>query len=139
MPLVLVADDDPLIRGLLRKLLQSLDYRMIEVTTGPAAIEAAIEHSPAIILLDYQMPEMTGQEVARTLHQQFPKAKWAVLLMSGHPPRLTPTELSDCGIDGFMPKPFTQAILKEVLADGMALAIKRGRHASHPPPGFGDD
>ena len=65
--MVLVVDDDPLMR---RIVIQSLDkgaYELQEAESGASGIKAAIELRPDLILLDVMMPEMDGFEVVRRL------------------------------------------------------------------------
>ena len=65
-PLVLIADDDPLLRQILEHKLSSNGYRVVAVEDGRAALEAAAE-SPSVIVLDAMMPVMDGFETLRRL------------------------------------------------------------------------
>lgn len=66
-PKILLVDDLPANRLVLRKLLSSFDAELIEAADGPAALMACVEHDFALILMDVNMPEMDGYEVASTL------------------------------------------------------------------------
>ncbi|HEY7785701.1 MAG TPA: response regulator [Pyrinomonadaceae bacterium] len=66
---VLIVDDEPLAREMLREMLQA-DRQVVivgESTNGREAVEAIREHSPDLIFLDVQMPELGGFEVLEAL------------------------------------------------------------------------
>lgn len=65
-PLVLIADDDPLLRQILEHKLSGSGYRVVAVEDGRAALEAAAER-PSVIVLDAMMPVMDGFETLRRL------------------------------------------------------------------------
>jgi diguanylate cyclase (GGDEF)-like protein len=66
---VLVADDDPGNRILLKKILRSAGYDVVDVTSGSEVFEAAAKTVPDLFLLDVVMPGMDGIEVCRRLKQ----------------------------------------------------------------------
>lgn len=63
---ILCVDDDPINLGLLRNALQE-DYKLVFARNGTEALTAALKHDPSLILLDVQMPDINGFEVARRL------------------------------------------------------------------------
>jgi putative two-component system response regulator len=63
---ILCVDDDPITLGLLRNTLQK-DYKLVFARNGTEALEAVLKHKPSLILLDVQMPDITGFEVASQL------------------------------------------------------------------------
>ena len=74
---VLIVDDHPMVRRGLKSLLSSYpDIEVIgDVGDGVAALEKATQLSPDIILLDIQMPELDGVEVAQRLRRVVPASK----------------------------------------------------------------
>jgi CheY-like chemotaxis protein len=65
---VLIVDDHPSFRASARLMLESEGYEVVgEAADGPAALRAAAEFSPELVVLDIQLPEMDGFEVARRL------------------------------------------------------------------------
>jgi CheY-like chemotaxis protein/anti-sigma regulatory factor (Ser/Thr protein kinase) len=65
---VLVVDDDPKTRDMLRRTLQKAGWTVAEAATGSEAIEALERAKPALVLLDLMMPGMDGFEVLERLH-----------------------------------------------------------------------
>lgn len=65
--LVLVADDDPLLRSILEHKLARAGYEVAVAEDGRAALEAAQQLSPSVIVLDAMMPVLDGFEVLRRL------------------------------------------------------------------------
>ena len=64
---VLVTDDDPDLRDILRSILEGEGFQVLEASDGRAALEAVRSHHPDLLLLDYLMPHMTGPQVCQTL------------------------------------------------------------------------
>ncbi len=69
-PKILVVDDTPANLLVMRKLLAKVDVELIEAASGNAALAASLDHEFALILLDVQMPNMDGFEVAEFLSQE---------------------------------------------------------------------
>ncbi|MBV8295975.1 MAG: response regulator, partial [Acidimicrobiia bacterium] len=67
---ILVVDDDPDIRMLIRLTLESYGYAVREAGDGVQALEALSEHVPYAIVLDVMMPRLDGYSVLRTMRQR---------------------------------------------------------------------
>ncbi len=78
--MVLVADDDPLLRAILEHKLSSSGYRVIGVENGRRALEAAQASAPSVIVLDAMMPIIDGFEALRRLKSD-PKLKDITVIM----------------------------------------------------------
>jgi two-component system invasion response regulator UvrY len=72
---ILIVDDNPSVRHYLRAILeQQTSWRVCgEARTGAEALRKVIEDPPDLILLDYQMPDLNGVDVARQICELFPK------------------------------------------------------------------
>ena len=81
---VLLAEDEPMIRNLMQRLLHSWGYRVFAARNGREAMEIAEEHKGPIDLLvsDVTMPEMDGAELAERLKAKRPRLQ--VILLSGY-------------------------------------------------------
>jgi two-component system cell cycle sensor histidine kinase/response regulator CckA len=99
---VLLAEDEPMVRNLIQRLLHSWGYRVFSARNGWEAMEIAQEHKGPIDLLvsDVTMPEMEGPELAEKLKAKRPRLE--VILLSGY----SHTEIVlQCGWK-FIQKPF---------------------------------
>lgn len=102
---VLVVDDDELFVDSVCTLLDAAGYRSVAATTGEEALRIAREQTPAVVLLDIQLPKLNGYEVCRALREEFGRAL-AVAFVSG-----TRTETVDVssglhvGADDYLVKP----------------------------------
>ena len=81
--MILVVDDEPDIRIILRKCLERLDYVVEEAANGAEALTKAMEKRPDAILMDQRLPDFAGYEVHLHLVQLGVKIPTA--LMSGYP------------------------------------------------------
>ncbi|HJR18078.1 MAG TPA: response regulator [Actinomycetota bacterium] len=104
---VMIVDDDPLIRGVVRAVLEDQDYELEEAASGEEALRLAERHPPSLVLLDVMMPGMNGFEVAERFKSD-PNLKAAVIVM------LTAKDAPedrvrgmDAGADVYFTKPFS--------------------------------
>jgi DNA-binding NtrC family response regulator len=110
---ILLTEDEPDVRGLLRDMLTSSGYTVIEAENPADALAAAAARPEAIDLLltDVVMPGGTGRALAREMAAIQPNLK--VLYISGYPEHgTTPGSVLEPGVP-FLPKPFTRQLLLE--------------------------
>lgn len=112
-PLILVVDDDAPILMLMRNLLREFGFEAITAASGSEAIEKARAHNPRLMLLDRNMPGMTGDEVLKQLRADGGLAELPVLILSGEP--LDPAEIKRIGATGAVLKPFDVPALIETI------------------------
>src|ERR1700750_353525 len=80
----IVADDDPLVRRLIRDTLQRADVTVIaEASTGREAVELALFYRPDVVVMDYMMPEMDGIEATRRIYEHDPSIRVVMLTGAG--------------------------------------------------------
>lgn len=83
-PLVLVVDDDPLIRRFMRDLLEEAGFRIVLASNGQEAlVYLASGPPPAVILCDLAMPVMDGREFCERKHADAKLAPIPVIIISG--------------------------------------------------------
>ena len=110
MPKVLVADDDPRIRLLVRYVLAAeRTWEVLEAANGAAALRLARMARPAVVLLDVMMPNLSGYEVCRALKADPRTRGIKVAIVTGEP-NAEPQALA-AGADRFLAKPLRPALL----------------------------
>jgi two-component system, cell cycle response regulator DivK len=105
IPLVLIVDDNEKNRRLARDVLRAAGLRTIEAATGGAAIALAAEQMPDVILLDLELPDMNGTEVARELRNEARTALIPVVAHSARPYVGDRDRLLEAGFVGYLEKP----------------------------------
>ncbi|HEV8436163.1 MAG TPA: response regulator [Thermoanaerobaculia bacterium] len=110
-PIILVVDDDAPIITLMRSLLREFGYEARTATSGAAAIEAARAEAPDLVLLDKNMPGMSGEDVIKALRGDAGLQEVPILLLTGEP--VTRQEIAELGANGTVQKPFD---LQDLLA-----------------------
>ncbi len=101
---VVLADDHPVVRSGIRGFLDhEVDIQVVgEASTGKDALVLVNELSPDVLLLDLQLPDMKGMDVARQLQQEERKVK--VLVLSAHDDAFYINELMEYGAVGYLLK-----------------------------------
>jgi DNA-binding NarL/FixJ family response regulator len=100
---ILIADDHELIRGGLRQVLEMYtDGRILETGNGRDALRLIETEKPDIAILDVEMPEMTGFEVARSVHNQGLKVD--VIFLTMYKDELMFNKALDIGVKGYVLK-----------------------------------
>jgi two-component system KDP operon response regulator KdpE len=101
---LLVIDDEPQIRRVVRHALEKDVGKLVEAATGRAGIDAAAAERPALVVLDIGLPDISGAEVCREIRT------WSsapiVVLTARHSDR-EKVELFDLGADDYVTKPFS--------------------------------
>ncbi|CAG4892170.1 response regulator transcription factor [Paraburkholderia saeva] len=115
---VFIVDDDERVRSALARLLRASGYR-VECFDSPEAFldRADLASAPACLLLDLQMPGMTGLEVQRRLNQLLP-----IVFLSGHGDVGTSVDAMKAGALDFLVKPVCESLLLAAVNRALARA-----------------
>jgi two-component system KDP operon response regulator KdpE len=100
---LLVVDDEPQIRRLLRVSLAAQGYHLIEASTGEQALTRAATEYPDLVILDLGLPDIDGQEVVRRLRE------WTavpIIVLSVRDRENDKVQAFDEGADDYVTKPF---------------------------------
>jgi CheY-like chemotaxis protein len=108
---VLVVDDEPVLRTIVREILHEEGYAVIEAADGRVMLEIMARERPDLVLMDVMMPGIDGREAYRQLRSSPEHRDVPVVMMSAgvRPIRLDPS------IAGFMAKPFDVTQLVELV------------------------
>src|SRR5690242_8022367 len=111
---ILYVEDDYLNIALVRKMLKTMDYRVVDVRSGLNATGAALHERPDAILLDIHLADMSGLEVARELKSHPMLAHIPVIALTADPSNYR--ECHEAGCDGYLNKPMSRGgLLKTIL------------------------
>ena len=126
---VQVVEDDPGIRAILRTLLESQHYRVVESETAARGVIDARTHRPDLVIVDLGLPDRDGISVIREIRQQSPVP---ILVLSARTAELDKVAALDVGADDFVAKPFSAP---ELLARVRA-ALRRNSRGADQLPAF---
>jgi two-component system KDP operon response regulator KdpE len=103
-PLVLVIDDELQIRRFLRVSLETNGYRVAEAENGMSAIAEAARLRPDLIVLDFNLPDLTGLEVLKRVREW---TNTPVIMLSVRDAERDKAAALDAGADDYLTKPFS--------------------------------
>ncbi len=116
---ILIVDDDPNVRELCRVVLGREGYEVLEAVDGPAGMNQAIQHQPALIMLDWMMPGVDGIDTLRALKGHPRTREIPVVMLTALDGLAEITVATHSGADGYLTKPFD-------VRDLLALAHRHG-------------
>jgi DNA-binding NarL/FixJ family response regulator len=131
-PRLLIVDDDSAIRKLVRMSLEDEWEIVGEADNGLAAIKAADELQPDIILLDVSMPVMDGFSAAKRLKQSRPELH--IIFVSQHPDASYMDEAFRIGAEGYVLKRSASRELSTAIREVLAGRIFRSATTYEPDP-----
>ena len=108
---VLVTDDDPIARMLVKLILERERYQVLEATNGQQAIEIAMRELPNLVLIDLNMPIMDGYEAIGALRREFPLSALPIIVITSHEGDSVERRVLELGADDYLIKPFEPAVL----------------------------
>jgi excisionase family DNA binding protein len=112
-PLVLVVDDDPKVREVVRVNLEMEGYAVLEAGNADEGLKAVEADAPDLILLDVMMPQVDGWEMLRRVQEQHGIGSIPVVMFSGQLEGSAQQEAQERGAQGFVGKPFDLRALIE--------------------------
>lgn len=107
---VLVVEDDPKIRNLVKIYLQKEGYEVIEAEDGQEAIEKIEHHDPCILILDLMLPKISGEEICRWVREDV-KSMMPIIMLTAKALEKNKIQGFKLGADDYVVKPFSPAEL----------------------------
>jgi two-component system cell cycle response regulator DivK len=102
---VLIVEDNERNRKLLRDVLEVSGYRTVEATSGEVAFALAVEASPKLVLMDVQLPGMSGVETLARLREDTRTMSIPVLALTAQAMDGDRERFLAAGFDGYLSKP----------------------------------
>ena len=110
-PQILVVEDNEMNMKLFRDVLLATGFRTLEATTGEQAVELATEHSPELVLMDIQLPDIGGIEALGRLQADTRTASVPVVALTAEAMEGDRERFLAAGFDGYLSKPVNVADL----------------------------
>ena len=114
---VLVVEDNDKNMKLFRDVLQASGYSTFEATTGEQAVELALVHEPALVLMDVQLPGIDGVDALEQLRQDERTSLIPVLALTAQAMSGDRDRFLDAGFDGYLSKPVDVAELLQTVRE----------------------
>lgn len=124
MAKIVIAEDEPDIRDLIRFTLQFAGYEVFAGSNGEEGYELAKQEKPDIVLMDVRMPKMTGYEACRKIKADPELKDTPVIFLSAKGQEAEIQSGLDAGADEYLLKPFAPDQLTERIREMLA---KRGK------------
>jgi CheY-like chemotaxis protein len=132
---LLIVDDTELLLVFAEEVLSTAEptLNIVTASSGLAGLEKAIAEKPDLILLDYSLPDITGDEVCRRLLADERTMRVPVIMMSGHVPEMLAVAETYDNVIAAIPKPFLSTALVELIERTLAelpkIAARRRKRA----------
>lgn len=107
MATVLVCDDQPALRELVRAALAEGDYEIVEARTGAESLRLAKEFHPDVVVLDMVLPDRSGLDVLTELRRDPALVLTRVILCSAGISSVDSRVVASLEVDRYLPKPFS--------------------------------
>jgi two-component system, cell cycle response regulator DivK len=117
---ILMVEDTEDNRQIIRDLMESVGYELLEAEDGAAGVAMAVEHKPDLILMDIQLPIMDGYEACRRIKANPDLRHIPIIAVTSYALSGDETKTRDAGCDSYVAKPFSPrqllAKINELLA-----------------------
>lgn len=111
---ILIVDDNPAVRRYLRAILEQQEAWQVsgEARSGAEALQSVLQSPPDLVVLDYQMPDLNGVDVARQISEMFPKLP--ILMVTLHLSKQLADAAREAGVRGACAKQDISSVVEAV-------------------------
>ncbi len=113
MKKILIIDDSAFQRKILSDIIIKKNIHIIEATNGSEGLKSIESENPDLVILDHNMPEMTGEELLNILSQK--KNQIPVIMVTANIQDTTRNKAINLGVKGFLSKPIDEKDLLETI------------------------
>jgi two-component system cell cycle response regulator DivK len=114
---ILMVEDTEDNRQILRDLMSSTDYELLEAVDGAEGIAMAAKHKPDLILMDIQLPVMDGYEASRRIKSNPELQHIPIIAVTSYALSGDEAKTLAAGCDGYIAKPFSPRLLLEKIRE----------------------
>ena len=107
MKTILYVEDNEMNRKIVRALLKNTTYQLIEAFDGEAGVAKALEVKPDLILMDVQLPKMSGIDATRKIRAEAATAKTPILVITSFALSGAEQKAIEAGATGYLAKPYS--------------------------------
>jgi two-component system, cell cycle response regulator DivK len=118
--MILIVEDNPDNRTLIKDVLDALDYGVLEATDGNEGVELALKHKPALILMDLSLPHKDGWEATREIKANADTAHTPIIALTAHAMVGDRERAIEAGCDDYVSKPINLMELNEKIRKHLA-------------------
>lgn len=113
---VIIADDIFTNRLLLSEIIEDLGHNYIAVENGKEAVDALLNNSVDMVLMDIEMPVMNGLEATKYIRENcpFPKSHTHIVALTAHNPKIFFDDYKDVGFSQLLTKPYSVKKITEL-------------------------
>ena len=111
MSTILYVEDNELNRRIVRDLLKRTTYKLIEAHDGEAGIATALAERPDLMLMDIQLPKISGLDVMRRLRKEATTATTPIIALTSFALSGDDQRAKDAGATAYLTKPFSPMVL----------------------------
>ena len=122
---ILVVEDNPQNMKVVLMALRPHGYTFLQATDGEEALKIAVRDNPDLIIMDIQLPKVSGLEVARRLRQMPAFSHVPIIAVTAYAMKGDKEKAVEAGCNTYLPKPIDTRQLPGVVAE-MLLRQKRG-------------
>ena len=122
MPKIVIADDSPTLRRIVTSVLTREGHEVIQAEDGIGAVQAVFAHQPDAVVLDVQMPRVSGFIAARVLKDDWQTADIPVVMLTSLDAASDRYWASQAGVDRYLTKDFEAPELAGTIAEVLAAA-----------------
>ena len=120
---ILIVEDDDDSRSLLVRMIQDFGYDTIEANSGNEAIEKTLSEKPDLIIMDLDLPGMSGLDAARVIKEDPSTAQIPMIAYTAFPPQTCEKEAFSIGMVEYLQKPVSWKLIKITLEKYLAAAV----------------
>jgi two-component system cell cycle response regulator DivK len=116
---ILIVEDNPINMKLVTEILKSAGYGVLEAYDADSGIALARDETPALILMDIQLPGRDGLDATRILKQDARTKKIKIIALTSFAMKGDREKFLEAGCDGYIPKPVRYKELLEIVKEFM--------------------